>query len=236
MDRAARGYRRLVRVLSPPSPSANLSRGVGPSAKTRVALAAGVGALGGVIVGLLGPWWLVPLSVWDCAAIVLLAGIWSSLWPLDPAATAIQAKREDPGRAAADGLLLGASVVSICAVGLVLVRSSQETGLSKGLLVGMCVASVVLAWSVVHTVYTLRYARIYYAGAPGGVDFNEAESPCYSDFLYLALTIGMTFQVSDTDLTSKEIRRAAIRHALLSYMFGALIIACTINLIAGLSK
>jgi uncharacterized membrane protein len=83
------------------------------------------------------------------------------------------------------------------------VRASHETGLTKGLLVGMSVASIVLAWAVVHTVYTLRYAKLFYEGKPEGVDFNDDASPDYGDFLYLALTIGMTFQVSDTNLTAK---------------------------------
>src|ERR1700716_1582993 len=208
----------------------------GPPAKTRLAVCAGVGALGGVSVALVGPWWLTPLSAWDCAALVFLTWMWRSLWPLDAEGTQAQARREDPGRTVADVILLAASVVSLLAVGLVLVRAAKETGLSKDLLVGMCVASVVLAWGVVHTVSPLRYARLYYRGSHKGVDFNEDAAPCYSDFLYLALTIGMTFQVSDTDLTSKEIRRTAIRHAVLSYMFGAIIIAATINLVAGLSK
>jgi uncharacterized membrane protein len=70
----------------------------------------------------------------------------------------------------------------------------------------------------------------------GGVDFNAEGAPCYIDFAYLALTIGMTFQVSDTNLKTTNIRRTALRHALLSYAFGTLIIATTINLIAGLTK
>lgn len=115
-------------------------------------------------------------------------------------------------------------------------RASSDAGLAKGLLVGLGVLSIVLGWSVVHTVYTLRYAKLYYDGDPSGVDFNEEELPCYADFAYLSLTIGMTFQVSDTNLTSKAMRRLALRHAILSYMFGALIIATTINLIAGLGK
>jgi uncharacterized membrane protein len=132
--------------------------------------------------------------------------------------------------------LIGGSIISLGAVGLVLVRATSEAGLEKGLLVATGVASIVLAWAVVHTVYTLRYAKLYYQGTPEGVDFNEDDSPCYGDFAYLALTIGMTFQVSDTDLTTKAMRRLALRHALLSYMFGALIIATTINLIAGLGS
>jgi uncharacterized membrane protein len=162
--------------------------------------------------------------------------MWHSLWSLDAADTARQARRESPHRPQADGLLLGASVASLIAVGLVLVRAGQSTGLTKGLLVGLSVASIILAWSVVHTVYSLRYAKLYYEGTPGGVNFNEEESPCYTDFAYLALTIGMTFQVSDTNLQNKNIRRTALRHALLSYAFGTLIIATTINLIAGLGQ
>ncbi len=121
-------------------------------------------------------------------------------------------------------------------MGLVLVRTGSTSGLAKLLLVGACAVSVVLAWAVVHTVYSLRYARLYYRGRAGGVDFNEREAPCYTDFAYLALTIGMTFQVSDTDITSRAIRRTALRHAMLSYTFGALFIAITVNLIAGMSK
>jgi uncharacterized membrane protein len=115
------------------------------------------------------------------------------------------------------------------------VRAGDNDGLSRGLLVGLSVVSIILAWSVVHTVYSLRYAKLYYDGTPGGVEFNTEEAPCYVDFAYLALTIGMTFQVSDTNLKTTTIRRTALRHALLSYAFGTLIIATTINLIAGLT-
>jgi uncharacterized membrane protein len=93
-----------------------------------------------------------------------------------------------------------------------------------------------LAWAAIHTVFTTRYARLYYRGTSGGIDFNEKEAPRYSDFAYLAFTIGMTYQVSDTDLKTKEIRATALRQALLSYLFGVVIIAAMINLIAGLGK
>jgi uncharacterized membrane protein len=205
------------------------------TARTRVLVAIAAAALGGLIVALIGPWWLVPLSAWDCGAIVFVVWIWASLRHLDGAGTMTDATREDASRAGADLVLLCASVVSLIAVGLVLVRASKEAGLAKDLLVGMTVISVVLAWSMVHTIFTLRYARLYYKQGSGGVDFNERdEQPSYADFLYLALTIGMTFQVSDTDLTTKPIRHMAIRHALLSYMFGVVIIAASINLMAGL--
>jgi uncharacterized membrane protein len=204
------------------------------TARTRVLVAIAAGALGGLIVALIGPWWLVPLSAWDCGAIVFVVWIWTSLRHLDGAETMSYARREDASRAGADLVLLSASVVSLIAVGLVLVRAGNEAGLAKDLLIGMTVISVVLAWSMVHTIFTLRYARLYYTQGSGGVDFHEREEPSYADFLYLALTIGMTFQVSDTDLTTKPIRHLAIRHALLSYLFGVVIIAASINLMAGL--
>jgi uncharacterized membrane protein len=208
----------------------------GPSVGIRVGASAGAGGVGALVVAIVGPWWLSPLAGWDVAALVFVSWMWRSLWSLDAADTAKQARRESPRRAPADVLLLSASVTSLIAVGIVLVRAGHSSGLDKGLLVGLSVASIILAWSVVHTVYSLRYAKLYYEGKPGGIDFNAEEAPCYIDFAYLALTIGMTFQVSDTNLKTTAIRRTALRHALLSYAFGTLIIATTINLIAGLTK
>jgi uncharacterized membrane protein len=194
------------------------------------------GVAGAAVVGAAGVWWMIPLAAWDAAALVFVGWMWRTVWPLDAAATASHASREDPGRASTDVGLLVASVASLAAVGVILVQAGQRSGLEKGLLVGMAIASIVLSWSVVHTVYGLRYAKLYYDGEPGGINFHDDDAPCYRDFAYLAATIGMTFQVSDTDLGSKELRHTALRHALLSYAFGTLIIAATINLVAGLSS
>jgi uncharacterized membrane protein len=119
---------------------------------------------------------MVPLSGWDIAALVL-SWMWQCLWSLNGADTATQARRENPRRGAADALLLSANVASLIAVGLVLVRAGHSNGLSKALLVGVSVASIVLAWSVVHTVYSLRYAKLCYQGTAGGVDFNADGAP-----------------------------------------------------------
>ena len=69
---------------------------------------------------------------------------------------------------------------------------------------------MILSWATVHTVFTLRYTRSHYQSPEGGVDFNEKDPPAYLDFAYVAFTIGMTFQVSDTDLTTKRLRRIAL--------------------------
>jgi uncharacterized membrane protein len=88
----------------------------------------------------------------------------------------------------------------------------------------------------VHTIFTLRYARLYYYGADGGIDFNQSEPPDYGDFAYVAFSIGMTFQVSDTSLSGREMRRTALKHSLLSYLFGTGVLATTINLVASISS
>ena len=81
--------------------------------------------------------------------------------------------------------------------------------------------------------FLLRYARIYDSPPDGGIEF-AGEPPDYGDFAYLALTIGMTFQVSDTDLSAKRVRRVALHHAPLSYLFGTVIVAITVSSVAGL--
>jgi uncharacterized membrane protein len=154
--------------------------------------------------------------------------------PKDAAATAEHARSEDFSRGTADLIVLGASVASLVAVAVTLVLAGQAHDGRKAALVTLTVLTVALAWGLVHTVFTLRYGDLYYGHPVGGIDFNEDDKPDYRDFAYLALTIGMTFQVSDTNLQAKPIRRNAIRHALLSYVFGAVIVAITINIVASL--
>jgi uncharacterized membrane protein len=193
---------------------------------------AGAGA--GVSVAL-GAWRYAALIGWDVAALTFLAGTWASILPLSGEETVQRSQREDPSRAASDILLIAASLASLVAVGFVLVDAGSRHGGAKGLLGGLAALSVVLSWLLVHTLYTLIYARQYHSG-DGGVDFNQDELPRYSDFAYLAFTIGMTFQVSDTNLKNSTLRATALRHALLSYLFGAVILATTVNLIVSLAS
>jgi uncharacterized membrane protein len=129
-------------------------------------------------------------------------------------------------------VLIAASVASLLGVGLALLQASDESGVARALTTAVAVATVVLSWLAVQTVFTLRYAHLYYLD--GGIDFHNEKAPDYRDFAYVAFTLGMTYQVSDTDLTSKKIRTTALRHALLSYVFGIAVIAITINVVAGL--
>jgi uncharacterized membrane protein len=110
----------------------------------------------------------------------------------------------------------------------------QRARRDKAYLLAVGILSVLFSWPAVHNVFTLVYARLYYGDEVGGIDFNDEDRPDYVDFAYLAFTIGMTFQVSDTDLTAKAVRRAALRHALVSYLFGAVIVALVINIVASI--
>lgn len=206
------------------------------SVRARATIAAGAGLVAALVTGFCGFWRLAPLVAWDVTALVYITWILVTIMPLTAADTAALAAREDPSRAATDGILLAASVASLVAVGVLIFNAGHAEGAAKVLQVGLGVVSVVLSWGLVHTIFTLRYARLYYAEPVGGIDFNEDDLPTYPDFAYLSFTIGMTFQVSDTNLKAKPVRATALRHALLSYMFGTVIVATTINLLAGLSK
>ena len=170
---------------------------------------------------------------WDTVAAVYTAWLVFVLMRRDAEQTARRATTTDPDRVATDVILLAAAVGSLVAVGAVLVRADRDDG-GELVRVGLGVASVVLSWALVHTVFTLRYAALYYGEPAGGVDFTSPEPPTYRDFAYLSFTIGMTFQVSDTPVQSAVVRRTVLRHALLSYLFGTGILATTINLVASL--
>jgi uncharacterized membrane protein len=210
-------------------------RPAGASASAGVAVAALVGACAGTLVALPASWQLGMLAGWDVAAVAYVAWTWTTIWRRDDTATARLAVREDPGRATADALLLVASVASLLAVALVIAGEASGAG-ARDARAALAVGSVVLSWTVVHTVFTCHYARLYYTGPEGGIDFNQERPPRYSDFAYLAFTIGMTFQVSDTELQTSEIRAVALRHALLSYLLGAVVLATVINLVSGLFR
>lgn len=196
-------------------------------------VAVAVGAVVGGALVPVAPWQVAVLSGWSAAAAAFVAQVVTRLWALDGDETAAHASIEDESRAGADLVVLSAAVASLGGIGLALVKASAAHGPGKAAIIAVALLSVTGAWAVVHTVFTLRYARLYFAGG-GGISFNEDARPDYHDFAYLALTVGMTFQVSDTNIESKPIRRAVSRHAAISYLLGAVIIAMAINVVAGL--
>jgi uncharacterized membrane protein len=206
----------------------------GPVA-ARVILAAAVGIAAAVSVGAAVDWRYAPACGWIAGAAVYLVWTWAVIGRMDPTRTASHATREDPTRVGTEVILLGASIASLAGVAYLFLAGSSKGAQSEiAGLVG--VGNVAAAWLIVHTVFTLRYALLYYVDPEGGIDFNQDEAPAYSDFAYLAFTIGMTYQVSDTNLRTRVIRSTALRQALVSYLLGAIILAVTINLVAGLAS
>lgn len=179
--------------------------------------------------------WAYALAIgWIAATLSYMARVWFRIGRLDAEGTKTHATREDPSRGLADMLLVVSTVASLALVGFVLVQGASLTGWNRAVTAGLAIVSVALSWMLIHTLFTLRYAFLYFDNTAGGVDFNQKEAPDYGDFAYLSFTLGMTYQVSDTSITSPAVRKTALRHALLSYLFGAVILGTVINLVAGL--
>jgi uncharacterized membrane protein len=200
-----------------------------PEARFAVSVGAGVAA------SLLGS----PLGRAEGALIgIAVAGVcfvvlgWLVLRRLDPAVNAVT---EDPSRTVEEGLVVGVALASLGGIAAFLIAggSSAPTWAAA-----VAVLGVAMSWASLHLMYAARYAKLYYAkdaeGAPRkGIEFGGDEPLSYLDFLYFSYNLGMTYQVSDTDVTRSEIRTVVLFHCLLSYVFGTAILATTINLVLG---
>jgi len=192
-----------------------------------VAVLVGLGVAGAV-----SGWWepaYAPLLGWTAVGLVYVASTWLTLWPMDAAATASHATREVPGNALLHLLLVAAGLASL--IGLVFLIAAPTPSRAVTAVVAVC--PVVASWATIHTLYALRYAREFYRGA-GGVDFHTEAPPRYSDFAYVGFTVGFSFAISDTDLTTSAMRRIALGHALLAYLFGTVFVAALVNILASL--
>ena len=193
------------------------------------------GLVAGVVAAFFAPWQLSTLFGWDVAAASFVVWVWTSAGFFDSEETRNFAMREDDSRVSAQLLVLTACVVSLVGVGFDLFKASEsDTGSGHITLVSAALLTVVLSWATVHTAFALRYAHEYYRGPMGGIDFKSGRdyAPDYRDFAYVAFVVGMTFQVSDTDITQRQVRRTVLQHSLLAYLFGAVIIAVVINIVA----
>lgn len=197
---------------------------------TRFILAALAGIVAGLVASMSFGWRSALLVGWDVAVIILVGLIRHDFRGQTAAETAAVARRDDMDRSVLDGIVLLTSIASIAAVVSLLTDNNANLWhIAFGLV------SIVLSWVAVHTLYTLRYAALYYRNTEGGIDFGSSDKPVFSDFVYLAFTIGMTYQVSDTSITASDIRRVALGHALISFLFGVVIIATTINFLVSLT-
>lgn len=185
------------------------------------------------------PWELAVVAGWDAAAGTFLGSVWHLILRVDGPDTERLATQEDDTRASATALLAAVCTASLLAVGFALGLAGDRTGTLRAVLIVVAGATVALSWTVLNTVYTLRYAHLYYGPATGrGITFDSdpPAPPSYRDFAYVAFTVGMTYQISDTSLRNPQTRRTVLSHAVLAYIFGVVIVAGAINLVAGLMR
>jgi uncharacterized membrane protein len=201
---------------------------------TRLGVAGAAGVAAAIVVGLTIGWPYAPAAGWIVAATLYLGWTWLLVGRMDAAATEEHATShgdDDSTPRMAELVVVLASLGSLAGVGYLLVAESTQGRDVASAVVG--ILSVAASWVMVHTAFTLRYARLYFPEK--AIDFHQKDiKPTYTDFAYLAFTVGMTYQVSDTDLVTSEMRKTVLFQALVSFLLGAIILAMTINLVAGL--
>jgi uncharacterized membrane protein len=203
------------------------------SVNVRLLTSALAGLALGAAAAFLGAWQIAVLAGWCTASVAFLAQVVRDIARCDAAGTAARATQEDVSHVLSDVTLLVAVSASLIGVGFVLVKAGESNGATRAGIAGIGALSVALSWLTLQTLYLLRYARVYYGDQVGGIDFGP-EAPDYHDFAYFAFTIGMTYQVSDTAVTDRAIRRTVLRHALASFLFATAFIAVLVNVVGGL--
>ena len=167
-------------------------------------------------------------AIASTAAMFVLTGWWA-LWPKDAESTSRHARRDEFEPRLEEIVVVAWSLAGLIAVALLLLLGKTD---ERPLVALLALAGVAMSWAGLHLMYAARYAYLFYSVAQGGIDFNGDDPPAYCDFLYFSYNLGMTYQVSDTSVSSRMIRAVVLRHGLLSYVFGTVILATTINLIA----
>ncbi|GGG60342.1 hypothetical protein GCM10011374_24000 [Kocuria dechangensis] len=199
-----------------------------------------VSTLVGVAVAVVAALWgaepeIIGLLAWIVAGLTFLVWAWARNWRADTHTTRTIARDEGKARTVVDALVLGATVVSLVAVVLALMRS-QQTDAVGVLSAILALAAVVVSWALINTVYAFKLARLYYHDQQHEFDFDQPEEPTYSDFAFVSFTVGMAYSFEDANLSSTAMRRMALGHALLAYAFGTFVIAVAINLVTSLGQ
>ena len=176
---------------------------------------------------------------WDTFSLCMIILTWITFTITKSQQIREQARVQDSSRTVIFFIVLIATLASFLAVVLLLV-TKQEFKNEQSFHLIIAIAGMILSWFLIHTIFTLRYAHIFYGDDEknptthaGGLDFPGDQKPDYLDFAYFSFVLGMTFQVSDVEVTSKALRRLAMWHGLLAFGYNTIMIALTINLIAG---
>lgn len=182
------------------------------------------------------------LIVWISFALSVIILDWVIILKAHPMEIRRIAKLQDSNRAV---IFVFAMVAAIVSLGAILFLLKTTKGQPEAIVNGhilLALASVIVSWWLVHTLFTMRYAHMYYdtdtdegkTKPCGGLEFPNETEPDYLDFVYFSFVIGMTFQVSDVEISDSNIRRSAWLHGLISFAFNTAIVALSINIISSM--
>jgi uncharacterized membrane protein len=238
----------MARAKSPKTerPLLVLPRMLGPLLAPRPRLTASivVGVVAGVAAGALIPHLKLSTALiagWDALAATFLVSMFFSMVEHSPADIRARSARDDEGRVAILVLVLVAVAASIAAIAAELSLAKSASGLTKWEHIIPAFGTVAASWMMVQMIFTIHYAHEYYGaddttptGDAGGLLFPGDEPPDYWDFLHFSVVIGVASQTADIQFTSKGLRRLGTVHSLVAFAFNTVIVALTINLLAGL--
>lgn len=177
---------------------------------------------------------------WDVFSLLLIIMILIIFFNIPGSKMRFLAQREDESRTITFFIVLISVLISL--FGIVSILKSNSTALiTENLHEPVSMSGVALSWILLHGVFTLHYAHLFYDDddqktdvCSGGLDFPDDKNPDYLDFAYFSFVIGMTFQVSDVSISAKKIRRLALLHGIIAFLFNTIIVALTISIIASL--
>jgi uncharacterized membrane protein len=185
-------------------------------------------------------WPTAVLIGWDLGLATYLTLTYAMMWRAEVEHIVRRAAEQDEGAAVILLLSIIATFASLIAIAFALGSTQPLLASGAAVDVVMAVATILLSWLFVHTMFSLHYAHEYYGAGgdqkTGGLRFPRDEKPDYRDFLYFSLVIGMTSQVSDVAIESKVIRRVAAVHGVLSFFFNLVVLALTVNMVSSLIK
>jgi len=182
------------------------------------------------------------IGAWDVFATVIVSLAWVVILTKDPYEVRREARFQDASATIIFVVTLAAALVSLFAVIMLLGGTKHLSSTAFIAHIVLAISAIGLSWTLVHTLFSIHYARMYYIDAPkkkrdaieGGLEFPGDKNPDYLDFAYFSFVIGMTCQVSDVNITSKQLRRMAIAHGLISFAFNTSVLAMLVNIVASL--
>jgi uncharacterized membrane protein len=206
----------------------------GLSTTLHIGFAVTVGAAAAIAVGITAGWQYAPAGGWIATATVYLIWTWLTTARMTAPAIEIIVQQRHPARRSAETIIVIASIASLSGVAFLLIAGKAK-GPDASIAAAVGFLSVIASWLVVHAVFALRYAVLYYTEPAGGIDFNQDDKPTFADFAYFAFTIALTYGVTDTAVKNRLIRTSVLQHAMVSYLFGTVILAITVQVIGSLN-